>query len=231
MFKYKVTYKMSDENKIKIVLVDRHYLLFEGLKTLFRSQSDMEIVAVINKANNERAVVQQIQQLKPDVVLIDINTHEMNALEVAREIAKKDSNTKVLALLSFLQKPIIDQAIRMGILGFILKESTFDELICAIRSVREDKLYMCPKITNILADSYVTKLRENHKLDSATFTEREYEIIRLLSQGKSTKKIAMHLNISPKTVDAGRREIMSKLKINSIAELVKYALRTGITGL
>ena len=222
---------MSDENKIKIVLVDRHYLLLEGLKVLFRSQSDMEVAAVINKTNSEKAVVQQIQELKPDVVLIDINTHEMNALEVAREIAEKNSNTKVLALLSFLQKALIDQAIRMGVLGFILKESTFDELISAVRSVCEDKLYICPKITSILADSYVTKLRKNHELDSATFTEREYEIIRLLSQGKSTKEIALHINKSPKTVDASRRDIMSKLKINSIAELVKYALRTGITGL
>jgi DNA-binding NarL/FixJ family response regulator len=220
---------MENDNKIKVVLVDSQCLLIQGLEILLKAQTDIEVVGVITETKCQEMLIQRIVELKPDVVVIDINLQEINAMEVCCNVLGKNPDIKVLALCSYFHQLTIDDAFRTGVAGFILKDSTFDEFTCAIRTVHENKLYTCAKMTDVLAKSCVKQLQKDNGSGSLALNQREYDIIRLFSNGKSSRDIAGELNLSIKTIDACRRRIMNKLDINSMAEFVKYAIRTGIT--
>lgn len=219
--------QLSDESrKIKILVADDHQIMVDGLRVLIERRSDMEVVG---EACCGESALEKVRELQPDIVLLDVHMPGMDGIEATKRIKSEVPNVKVIAISAFSHKHIINQTIKAGALGFLLKESAFDDLFDAIITVSSNRAYMCPKITQVVVGHYVDQLHTQPKGGSASLSEREYEIIRLLSLGKTSKEIAKDLEMSPKTVDAHRREIMYKLKVNSIAELVKQAIRMGIT--
>jgi len=214
--------------KIKILLVDDHKIICEGLRLLFESQPDME---VLDEVEVDKTFLQLAHEPEPDVIVIGFNRPKIDNIELSRRILNEKPNIKIVAHTAHLHKHILDQAIRIGISSFVLKECGFDELARAVRAAYENRIYMCTKTKDILSNGYLSQMREEHNPESSALTERDYEIIRLLSIGMTSKEIALRMNISPKTVDACRRQIMCKLRISNIAELIKHAIQVGLTPL
>ena len=211
-----------------MLLIVDHRIVREGLRLLFESQSDME---VLDGAEIGTAVVQLARELEPDVIVIDINMRETDNIELSQRVLNEKPGIRIVALPAQLHMHVLEQAIKAGISGFVLKECCIDELARAVRAVYENQTYMCPRIKDILANGYLSRMQADNRPESSELIEREYEIIRLLSLGLTSKEIALRMDISPKTVDASRRQIMYKLRINSMAELVKHAIRMGITSI
>ena len=198
----------------------------EGLRLLFKGQSDTE---VLETKEVSEALVQLALELKPDVVVIDINMSQVDSIELVRQILNETPGVKMVALSGQLHIYILEQAVKAGFSGFMLKECCFNELAHAVRAVHANQTYMCRQIKDILANGYLSQLRSDYQGEPSALSDKEYEIIRLLSLGMTSKEIAFRMEISSKTVDAYRRQIMNKLDINSIAELIKYAIKVGIT--
>ena len=186
---------------------------------LFKSIPDID---VLNEEEEDKSFMLLSEELKPDVVIIDFNFSEKDNIELANNILNNNPEIRIIAHPDRIHMHLISEAIKTGITGFVSKECCFDELICAVRAVYKNETYMCPKIKDFISNGYLTQVRSD--LD-----DKEYEVIRLLSLGMTSKEIALNMEISSKTVDAYRRQIMNKLQINSIAELTKYAIRVGIT--
>jgi len=218
---------MDNDSKIRIVLADDHEIMCEGLKFLIDRQDDMDVVGL---AGTGEKVLELTEELNPDVVVMDISMPSMDGIEASIRIKNSDSNAKIMVLSAVLTKHTIDQTIAAGVSGLMMKESAFKEFSSAIRTIHSGERYFCSRIMNIVASNYVGRLRDGSN-ESPIFTERECEVIRQFANGKSTKEIALRINMSGKTIDACRRKIMDKLQINSTAELVKYALRAGLTTL
>ena len=217
---------MSRNDKIKILLANDHKIIREGLCSLFKSHSDME---VLDGEEDGKSVMQLSNELEPDVIVIDINMLGRDNIGLSRQITNENPNVRIVAHSERIHMFLLSQAIKAGITGFVLKECSFNVLVHAIRTVYENGTYICPQIKDVLANGYLSQVRSDNQGESPALTEREYEIIRLLSLGMTSKQIALHMDISPKTVDACRRNIMYKLRINSMAELIKHAIREGIT--
>lgn len=219
---------MNRSDKIKILLANDHKIIREGLSSLFMSRSDMEVLDI---EENGKSVLQLSNELEPDVIIIDINTSGTDNIGLSRQILDDNSNVRIVAHSDRIHLFLLSQAIKAGITGFVLKECSFKILVRAIRTVYENGTYMCPQIKDVLANGYLSQMRSDCQGQSQSLTEREYEIIRLISLGMTSKEIALRVDISPKTVDASRRNIMDKLRINSMAELIKHAIREGITSI
>lgn len=217
---------MNGNNKIKILLAYDHKIVCDGLRLLFESQSDIE---VLNGEEDDKSVLQLAIEHEPDVVVVDINIAGTDIIELSRQILDYNPNIRIVAHPERTHMFFLSQAIKAGIAGFVLKECSFNVLVHAVRTVYENGTYMCPQIKDILANGYLNQVRPDFQGESSVLTEKEYEIIRLLSMGMTSKEIAFRLEISSKTVDAYRRQIMGKLEINSMAELIKHAIREGIT--
>ena len=213
--------------KITVLLADDHAVLRAGLKTLFNAQPDIEVVA---EATNGEETIRKSLELVPDIVLMDISMPVMDGIEASTRLKANGSNAKILVLSAVLTRHTIDQAIASGVTGLMMKESAFKEFAEGVRAVKKGERYFCSRIMQVVASSYVGRLREG-STESPIFTERECEVIRQFANGRSTKEIALRISMSGKTIDACRRKIMDKLHINSTAELVKYALRSGLTTL
>ena len=212
---------------ISIVLADDHEIIREGLVTLIEKEPGIEVVA---QASTGTDVVSLAETFAPDVVVMDVNMPLMDGIEASRRILEKNPNIKILILSAVLTRHIIDQAIGAGVFGIMKKESAFRELCDAIYAVNAGERYFCAKIMDVVANSYVGRIC--HLEDQfESLTERESEVVRQFSKGKSSKEIAIAIDISGKTVDAYRRRIMEKMWVNSTADLVKYAIRNGLTNL
>ena len=218
---------MDKDKKVKILLADDHEIMCEGLRFLIDRQDDMDVAGFAGTGDK---VVELAETLNPDVVVMDISMPVMDGIEASNKISNMDKNIKILVLSAVLTKHTVDQAIAAGVDGLMMKESAFSEFVTAIRAVNRGERYFCSRIMNVVANSYIGRL-QNGNADAPVLTERECEVIRHFSNGKSTKEIAYQINMSGKTVDACRRKIMDKLHINSTAELVKYALKAGLTTL
>jgi len=218
---------MHDVEKIKVLLVHDHGILHQALCMLFEGMPDMEL---LDQRNGE-TVVQLVRQLQPDVMVIDVTMSGTDNIELSRQVLQENPGVKVVALPGKLHMHVLEQALRAGISGFVLKKSGFDEIVCAIRTVHNNRTYMCPKIKDVLANSYLSRMQTDNQPESSLLTETEYEMIRLLALGMTSKEIAMRMYISSKTVDTRRRKIMGKLGIDSLAELTKYAIRMGLTSI
>ncbi len=212
--------------KTKILLADDHKIFRDGLRTLINMQSDM---AVIGEADNGRVAVQLAAKLRPNVLIMDVSMPDMNGIEATRQVLRDVPGVKVIALSMHSDRRFVTGMLEAGAFGYLLKDCDFEELAKAVRIVVLDQRYLSPRATNVVIDTYIGKSDRPPLEASSSLTHREREILQLLAEGKMPKEIAFDLDVSVKTVDAHRRNIMQKLKIDNMADLVKYAIREGLT--
>ncbi len=215
--------------KIRILLVDDHKILRDGICSLLKEYPDME---VIGEAADGRTALRLAEELSPDLVIMDISMPDLNGIDATRRINADHPDMKVIALSMHYDKQFVSEIFKAGAAGYLLKDSAFEELEHAIRIVMDNKTYINPQIASLVVESLVSQpsATANRKAFSL-LTEREREVLQLIAEGNSTKEIASDLNISAKTIESHRRQVMGKLNIRNIAELTKYAIREGLTSI
>jgi two-component system response regulator NreC len=213
---------------MKILIADDHGIVRQGLKSLLQSRLNMEVVG---EAEDGLSAVQMVRDLQPDVVIMDITMPNLNGVEATRLIHQDYPNVKIVALSMHPEKHIVREVLEAGASAYVLKSYLFDELSRALDTVLADQRYLSPRITDVIVEDYVRQPNAGKTEGPARLTARDRQIIQMLAEGRSVKQIALALHISPKTADASRRKIMQKLGVPSIADLVKYAVREGITSL
>lgn len=213
---------------IRVLLVDDHAIIREGLRSLLEKQPEMEVVA---DTDDGRQAFDLVRELLPDIVIMDITMRGLNGIEATRRIIAEFPAVKVIALSIHSKRRYVADMLSAGAAGYILKECLFDELVQAIKAVAAGGRYLSPRIADVVISDYVKRLSAIADSPFEALKTREREVLQLVAEGKSTKQIALELHVSTKTIEANRRQIMEKLGIHSIAELTKYAVREGLTTL
>jgi DNA-binding NarL/FixJ family response regulator len=209
---------------LRVILADDHAIVREGLRAVLNDEASIEIVA--EESDGERAL-EAIARLRPDVAVLDIRMPGLSGIEVARKLNEDGLATAVVLLSMHKEESFVQSAMDAGVGGYVVKEDAARELIDAVRAVARGDVYLSPRI----AGSVVQALRRGPAPKAAHLTPRERDVVRLLSEGLTSKEIAARLDLSPKTVDGHRATIMDKLGIRSVAGLVKYAIRNHLSGL
>jgi len=214
---------------VTILLADDHRILREGLRSLLAQQPDMQVVG---EASTGQEAVDLASKLLPDVVIIDVVMPGLDGVEAARRIHAERRNTRIIALSMHADRRFVSEMLRAGALAYLVKDSAFEELHQAVRSVMEGRPYLSAVITGSLVDDFVRQATAPAKHAAVEMlTGRELEVLRLLADGKRVKEIAHLLKISVKTVESHRQNTMDKLEIHSTVELTKYALREGLASI
>jgi DNA-binding NarL/FixJ family response regulator len=207
---------------IKIFLADDHMIIREGLRAVIEKKTDMKIVG---EAGDGRTAVQRVNETMPDIVIMDITMPEMNGIEATRRIIRNSPHIKIIALSMHSNRRFVTEIFKAGASGYVLKEAALSELLDAINAIKRGCSYISMEIQKVM-----NKKLSKHPLYSE-LTDREREVLQLIAEGKSGKQTADCLDISVKTVDSHRQQIMKKLNMHSIPELTKYAVREGLTSL
>lgn len=213
---------------IRIILADDHRIFIDGLSGLLERNPQYRVVG---RATDGLEAVALAERLKPDVAILDITMPGLNGIEAARKILEALPGTRILALSMHANGAFIAEALKCGVLGYLLKDSAFEELDAAIRSVSQGHAYLSSSISDIVVQDYIRHLERHDASVFSVLSPREREVLQMLSEGLVTKQISARLGVSVKTVETYRKNIMDKLNIHSIAELTKYAIREGITSL
>lgn len=208
---------------IKILLADDHEIILEGLKALIESQDGMVVVGM---ASDGREAIALCRELSPDVAIMDISLPNLNGVEATRQIIDENPKIKVIALSVHGDRRFVARMLKAGATGYLLKNSAFGELVQAIRQVTAGNMYLSPKIAGEMVQDYLAR-----GSGESVLTTRQKEVLQLIAEGKSTKEIADMLYISVKTVERHKAQIMEKLDIKNLADLIKYAFREGLTSI
>jgi DNA-binding NarL/FixJ family response regulator len=210
--------------KLRIFLADDHAVLRDGLKALVNAQADMEVVG---EADNGRTARLKVKELLPDVVVMDVSMPELNGVQATEILKRECPEVKVLALTAYKDKAYLDQLLKVGALGYVLKMSAAEELIEAVRAVAAGNVYVDQEMTEKIAEGYVRTQFLRGVTRQRDLTGREEQVIRLIAQGYANKEIASQLEISVKTVESHKTNVMEKLELKSRTEIVRYAVRQG----
>jgi DNA-binding NarL/FixJ family response regulator len=210
--------------KIKIILVDDHKLLRDGLRNIIEQRANMHI---IGEASDGREAIKICSKLVPDVLVMDIAMPGLNGIEAAIQIHKSNPKIKIIGLSMHSTKQFIQGMFRAGAFGYLLKDGDADELITAITTVMLNKRYLSKDIDQ----DFLNLLKKGENLEGKELSHREKEVLQLIAEGNSSKRIGDILFLSPKTVDVHRNNIMKKTDLHSIPELTKYAIQKGLTTL
>ena len=216
---------------IRILLADDHRILREGLRSLLAQEPD---IAVVGEASDGEQVVALARELRPDLVIMDVVMPGIDGIAATRQIRAECPETRVIALSMHSDRRFVSEMVRAGALGYLVKDSAFEELNQAVRTVMANRPYLSAVITGTLVEDFVrqTSAQERPPVSPLQMlTTREQEVLRLLADGKRVKEIAHLLTISAKTVESHRQNIMDKLEIHSTIELTRYALREGLTSI
>ena len=209
--------------EIRVLLVDDHQIIIDGLQSLLISEVG---IRVISNANNGREALELLRVLDVDVVLMDIDMPVMNGLDAAKIVKEKYSNTKVIILSMHSEKAMVKDLIELGVDGYLLKNTSKDELIGAIKKVSEGGRYFSTDVTlSLLEKENTNKLNTTNS--GIKLTAREIEIIKLISEGYTNKEIGDQLFISHRTVDTHRTNLMKKIEVNNVAGIISYAIKNG----
>jgi len=210
--------------QVKIIVVDDHKIVRDGIRALLLGE---KTVKIIGEAEDSTGLFRLMENVKPDVVLLDIQLAGKSGIEIARELSDKFPCVKILVLSSNTEEETILHAVKAGAKGFLSKDTSKEELIAAIQAVFQHDNYFGEKISKIVYRSYIEQVNLNSGKGDSCLSDRETEILILLAEGFSNKEIADKLFISPRTIDTHKANIMAKLNLNSMVELVKYAIKQG----
>lgn len=211
---------------IKIMLVDDHQMVREGFRNLINEEEDM---TVRYEAQDGRKAIDLINQSPPDVILMDVAMPDMNGVEATQQILNKHPDIKIIGLSIYSEPQFIKQMFKNGAMGYLVKNGPFQEVIDAIRTVMDNRVYIGSRFAS---DAFKELMQSEGDSDGASpltvLSDREREVLQLLAEGNSTREIADMLDIGVKTVDTYRWRLMKKLDINNLADLTKFAIREGV---
>jgi DNA-binding NarL/FixJ family response regulator len=211
----------------RVLIADDHKIMRQGLRSLIENESDFQCVA---EAEDGLEAVKIARQLHPDVVIMDIVMPNLNGIEATRQIKAELPDVEVIVLSMHATRAYVAQVLQAGAAGYLLKDSPFEDLIAALRSVSEGQMYLSPAVARGTALGKPTSDASQRDFTlRERLTHREIQVLQMIGEGKSTKDIAVRLVLSVKTVETHRKQIMDKLAIRSIAGLTKYCIREGLT--
>jgi DNA-binding NarL/FixJ family response regulator len=209
---------------IRVVLADDHALVRAGIRALLEKLPGIEVVG---EADNGRQALELIKKTSPNLILLDISMAELGGLEALPRIVRDFPGVKVLILSGHANEEYVLRALRCGATGYMLKEAAAEELGLAIKAVAQDKTYLSPSVSRTVVESYLQRAAgEEGPIEQ--LTARQREVLQLIAEGKNTKEIASTLEISVKTVEAHRLQLMARLGIHDVPGLVRYAIRSGL---
>ncbi len=212
---------------LRLLVADDHDVVRKGLCALLQAQPGWEITA---EASDGREAVEKAKQLRPDVAVLDISMPHLNGLEAARQILKDGAATKILILTMHDSDTLIREVLNVGARGYVLKTDAGSDLVNAVDALRRNKTFFTPKVAQMVLDGYLKKDSSPEEIDApgARLTPRQREIVQLLAEGKSSKEVAVALNLSVKTAETHRANIMRRINCHSVTEVVRYAIRNKI---
>jgi two-component system response regulator NreC len=212
--------------KIRVLIIDDHTIVRTGIRLLLNSQPDME---AIGEAENGNKGLVLARELRPDVIIMDINMPDMDGIAATRLIKKELPEVQILALTMHQDSRYFFQMLKEGALGYVLKDAESDELLDAIRAVNQNKAYMLPELARRLLDDYLDRVKAGEEQDSYNeLTTREKEVLKLIGEGRTGQEIAEMLFISLNTVERHRTSIMDKLGMHNKGQLIRFAIRKGL---
>jgi len=212
---------------LKLLLADDHEIVRKGLRSVLEAQRDCEVVG---EAADGRQAIALVKDLNPDIVILDISMPLLNGLEATRQILKMRPQTKVLILTMHESDPLIRDVLDAGARGYILKTDAGRDLISAVESLRRNKTFFTSRVSQMILDGFLKgdPRPSDHDNGGIRLTPRQREIVQLLAEGKSSKEVAVALDLSVKTAETHRANIMRKLDCHSVSEVVRYAIRNKI---
>lgn len=211
---------------IRIILADDHTIVRHGLSKLLQQEKDIEVIA---QAKDGHTTVELVKEMLPDIVVMDIGMPDLNGIDATRQIVRDHPKVKIIGLSMHSGRKFVEEMLKAGASGYLLKDYAVEELTVAINTVMSGKTYLSPAVANVVVENYVRHPSEKGGSAFSVLSGREREVLQLMAEGKTTKQIAKRLHISPKTVEGHRIRIMDKLGIDSIAKLTKYAIQEGLT--
>jgi two-component system response regulator NreC len=220
--------KGRTEKIIRVLLVDDHAIMRDGLRLALSSQSDFEIAG---EACDGRTALEQLERNRPDVIVMDIGLPDTDGIVLSGQILARWPAVKIIILSALNDRQHLEDALKVGVAGYILKVNAVTELVRAIRAVMQRQTFFSPEVSTVLAGGYKELLAVDPQAADSALSERELGVLKLIAEGRNTKEIAADLGVSVKTIESHRTRIMAKLNLHSVADLTKYALRKGYTSL
>ncbi len=211
--------------EISVLIADDHEIVRFGISTYLSSSEDIEIVG---EASTGEECIKLFQETHPDICILDIDMPDKTGIETAKEIRKFKENTKILILSMHISEDILREALEANINGYLLKNTEKADLLHGIRAIIKGQQVFSDPISNLMKESFLNKSNRSSSYDHHQITDREQEILQLIVDGLTSKQIAEKLYISPRTVDTHRANLMEKLELNNIAELVRYAIQNNL---
>jgi DNA-binding NarL/FixJ family response regulator len=219
------------EKMLRILIADDHEVARRGIRSLLESHPGWEVCA---EAKDGRDAVELATSLKPDLVLLDIGMPNLNGLEAARQILATSPNAAILILTMHDSDNVIREVLRAGARGFLLKSDAGRDLVAAVEALESQKTFFTPRVSQMVLDGFLNREKKRSEIEDVTnpsgdlLTAREREVIQLLAEGRTSKEVAVTLNLSVKTAETHRTNLMRKLGLHSVADLTRYAVRNGI---
>jgi len=210
---------------LRILVVDDHAVVRRGVRSLLESHAGWEVVA---DATTGREALEAVRRYQPEIVVMDLSLPELNGLDATRQIVSESPHTEVLVLTMHHSEELAREVLQAGARGYILKSDADDNLIAAVEALRQHKPFLTSGVTEFMLDGFLRSASRPEPGGREALTPREREIIQLLAEGQSNKEVAVSLSVSVKTIEAHRANIMRKLRLRSVTELVRYAIRNHI---
>lgn len=209
----------------RILIADDHEIVRRGIRALIENHPGWEVCA---EAADGREAVEKVRELRPDLALIDVSMPNLNGLDAARQIVDIAPQTRVLILTIHESEQIVREVLEVGARGFLLKSDAVRDLVSAIQALQRRTTFFTSSVADMVLNGFLDGRADNRKLSRERLTPREREVVQLLAEGKSSKEVAVVLNLSVKTAETHRTNVMRKLDIHSVADLVRYAVRNKL---
>ena len=216
---------------LRILIADDHEVARRGIRSLLESHPGWDVCA---EAKDGRDAVEQATSTKPDLVLLDIGMPNLNGLEAARQILATNPNVAILILTMHDSDNVIREVLRAGARGFLLKSDAGRDLVAAVEALESQKTFFTPRVSQMVLEGFLNREKKRSEIEDVAnpsgdlLTAREREVIQLLAEGRTSKEVAVTLNLSVKTAETHRTNLMRKLGLHSVADLTRYAVRNGI---